>query len=370
MSSTVKIADRDTIQVLLVITESCNLRCRYCYETNKSARVMEFDTAKRILDSEFSAVKNTNKKIVIQFFGGEPMLEFKLIKQIYDYIHKEQFVNYEYCFVVTNGTVLPYEERKWILQHKEDFICGLSLDGTKEVQDHNRSNSYDLIDFSFFQSTWPMQKVKMTISPDMLSKLAECVIHCHELGFGVLCNLADGVKWGNDSSEVLKEQLEKLIEYYSIHPEIEVCSMLKMPLLHVGIQERNFFPKWCGAGDHIHAYDTEGKRYPCQLFMGVTKTHVKVPLIQEKYKADELPPECQECILYGCCPTCIGTNMIREVSPFYHTEVECKNIKIQFLATSYLMYQKYKMGKLNLSDVETTILLRNICRVQEAFRDI
>ncbi|MCD8120852.1 MAG: radical SAM protein [Clostridiales bacterium] len=370
MSNTVKKTDKDTVEILLVMTESCNLKCRYCYEKNKSAKRMELDIAKRIIDHEFEIAQGTDIKLVVQFFGGEPTLEFDQIRKIYDYIHEKNSPNYEYCFVVTNGTALKDNDKEWCREHREDFICGLSLDGTKEVQDYNRSNSYDLIDFPFFRDTWPNQKVKMTVSPDMLHKLAECVIHCHELGFDVLCNLADGVGWEESSSGILETECKKLIEYYLLHPEKEPCTMLKMPLLHVGLTDHTVFPKWCGAGDHIHAYDTDGTCYPCQMFMGITEENLENPLLQSAYKAELLPEGCQDCVLYGCCPTCIGTNMVRRCTPFYHTATECKNIKIQFLATSYLMYEKYKQGQLNLSDVETNLLLRNIYTVQNAFADL
>ena len=63
-------ADRDTIEILLVVTERCNLTCRYCYEFNKTGKRMNFETAKRIIDHELEAVEGTEQKVVIQFFGG------------------------------------------------------------------------------------------------------------------------------------------------------------------------------------------------------------------------------------------------------------------------------------------------------------
>lgn len=119
---------------------------------------MSLETAKEILDREFGAIAGTEKKIVIQFFGGEPMLEFDTIRDVYNYIHSLNIPNYEYCFVVTNGTLFDEARKRWSYEHKEDFICGLSLDGTKEIHDYNRSNSYDLIDYGFFAKTWPEQK--------------------------------------------------------------------------------------------------------------------------------------------------------------------------------------------------------------------
>lgn len=370
MSSTIKQVDKDTVEIMLMMTESCNLSCRYCYEINKSNKRMSFDTAKKILDKELQSIKNPKENIVVQFFGGEPLLEFETMKRVYNYITKLGISNFNYCFTVTNGTLLTDEMKTWMFEHKDDFICGLSLDGTKEMHDYNRSNSYDLIDFNFFSETWPTQKVKMTIAPDMLNKLSDGVIHCHNLGFGVLCNLADGVHWKDESSDMLKQQLYRLVEYYLEHPKKDICSILKMPLLHVGLVDRKVFPKWCGAGDHIHAYDVDGNLFPCQLFMNISGKDIEIPLIKKVYSSEMLSEQCRNCVLYGCCPTCIGTNAVRGCNPFYHTEVECRNIKIQFLATSYLMYEKYKRGLVKLSESEEYALLNGIYKVQNAFSDL
>ena len=370
MSETIKRVDKNTVEIMLLMTEKCNLSCRYCYEINKTDKRMSFDVARRIIDNEIRNIISLNENIVIQFFGGEPLLEFETIKQIYAYIKQLNLPNFNYCFTVTNGTLLNAEMKNWMYEYRQDFICGLSLDGTKAIHDFNRSNSYDLIDFDFFLKTWPTQKIKMTISPDMLSKLSEGVIHCHKLGFGVLCNLADGLDWAEESTDILKEQLYQLVKYYLDNPDKDVCSILKMPLLHVALKNKTSFPKWCGAGDHIHAYDTEGKVFPCQLFMGVSGVGTQIPKIEKIYSSTVLPDKCKKCAIFGGCPTCIGTNAIRKRDLFYHTDVECKNIKIQFLATSYLMYEKYKRSLLKMSKDEEYTLLNSIYEIQKDFSDL
>lgn len=66
----------------------------------------------------------------------------------------------------------------------------------------------------------------------------------------------------------------------------------------------------------------------------------------------------------------MGTNAVRKCDPFYHTDIECRNIKIQFWATSYLIYEKYKRGLLKLSEPEEYTLLNGIYKVQNAFSDL
>ena len=70
--------------VMLIVTENCPLRCTYCYETfkNINKRTMSFETAKQIVDFEMT-VDDNYEEVVIDFFGGEPFVNFRLIEQIY-----------------------------------------------------------------------------------------------------------------------------------------------------------------------------------------------------------------------------------------------------------------------------------------------
>ena len=62
----------------LCLTHNCNLRCTYCYAGEKLDRRMSLDTARRAVN--FLA-ENSDGSCAITFFGGEPMLEFPLVRQ-------------------------------------------------------------------------------------------------------------------------------------------------------------------------------------------------------------------------------------------------------------------------------------------------
>ena len=66
--------------ISLIVTERCNLSCVYCYEHNKSAKQMTFDVAKKIIDEEL--INLDKYEYMIDFFGGEPFLNFELIVTI------------------------------------------------------------------------------------------------------------------------------------------------------------------------------------------------------------------------------------------------------------------------------------------------
>ena len=132
--------------ITLTVTEACNLSCVYCYESYKNTRKMSFQTAIDILENEL----NTDEKldyVEVAFHGGEPLLEFELIKQICEYAWNHDYKQHFYFFATTNGTLLTPTMKSWFSANANRFFLGLSLDGTEEVHNHNRSNSYSKIDF-------------------------------------------------------------------------------------------------------------------------------------------------------------------------------------------------------------------------------
>ena len=66
----------DTQTITFIVTSDCNLRCKYCYVVAKeNNKRMHFSTAKKFIDYLMSDKLNRSKKVVLDFIGGEPLLE-------------------------------------------------------------------------------------------------------------------------------------------------------------------------------------------------------------------------------------------------------------------------------------------------------
>lgn len=125
----------------LQLTQQCNFRCEYCVYsgsyTNRthSSKRMELSTALKTIDFCISHSKN-NKRLCIDFYGGEPLLEFDLLKTCVEYA-KEKGEGKEIDFyVTTNGYYLNDEILDFLYKHR--VMLTISLDGPEEIHDKHR----------------------------------------------------------------------------------------------------------------------------------------------------------------------------------------------------------------------------------------
>ncbi len=127
-------------RMILQVTQQCNLRCEYCvysggYENrHHSNGKMSLETAIKAIDFLLSHSSEANS-LSIGFYGGEPLLEFPLVKEAMEYAMKR--VTKELTFsVTTNGTLLTDEIISYF--EKNNVVLLISLDGPKEIHDRNR----------------------------------------------------------------------------------------------------------------------------------------------------------------------------------------------------------------------------------------
>lgn len=355
-----------TKTILLTITELCNLNCIYCYEDFKSNNKMTFETAISIINSELSKLPD-GITLDVSYFGGEPFLNFELIKKVYDYYDNKNINNIKYT-CSTNGTLVHGEIKKWIEQHFPKFSYNLSFDGIEEVQNHNRSNSFSLIDLDFYSKLYGNNGfVKMTLHPDTISKLYESIIYIHSKNLHPIANCAYGINWNNDEIlNIYKNQLLLLIEFYLENPNIPTCSLLDENI-KILAYNTNFKP-WCGI-DKMTVFNTLGSSFPCHFFEDVTlgkELSTKLFDFDTKNLISYMDPCCKECPLITLCPTCFGSNY-KANGCFCKRDINvCKTYKLQLYATAILnlkKIEKYGISNIGLNTVQQRELYEGICKI-------
>lgn len=337
--------------VSLVITQNCNLDCVYCYEGIKSKKVMTFEKAFSIVEDYLSSSSTAFDECIIDIFGGEPFTNFLLIKQLCEAVWDKKWKKPYLFNTTTNGTLVHGEIKDWLFANRHRFYASISLDGTKEMHDLNRSNSFSRIDIPFFQNTWGNPSVKMTISNETLPFLSEGVMFIHSLGFIIHNNFAYGIDRSSPHNiDILNIELRKLIEYYLKHPEIQPCSLLDMKIEY----QINEQKKWCGTGTHMVAYDVDGIDYPCSTFLPISIGTEKAKLSREidfSMIENLVDPKCKECVIRSVCPTCYGSNYAESGEIYIKNDQLCQLTKVQALAVSYLKSKRILINN-NLESLE------------------
>lgn len=332
-------SNEKTRSVYITANIACNLRCIYCYEKDKSnLESFDINRAKNTLRQVLSTP--TEKGTIIAFHGGEPFLSYLKIRELCEWAWQQSFPEKFLFFATTNGTLIHGEIQNWLYNNKEKFILGLSIDGTRDMHNTNRTNSFDLIDIDYFVEAYPQQSVKMTISPKTLETLSQGIIFLHNKGFNeIAANLAEMVNWNLPTDlDIYRRELRKLSEFYSQNHRLKVSSLFHVPFIKVLDKTPN---KWCGAGSELEAFDIDGTRHPCHLFFESVCGKEKSKRVHEIDFSDPehyISKDCKPCPLINICPTCYGSNYIVRGSIAQRDMTLCEFTKVRMSEVAKHVY--------------------------------
>ena len=275
--------------ICLHVAHDCNLACKYCFagkgEYDGPKGLMSFETGKRALD--FLIEKSgTRKNLEVDFFGGEPLLNWDVCKKLVEYGRsKEKEYNKNFRFTVTtNGVLLNDEIMEFC--NKEMGNVVLSLDGRKETHDRlrtcrNGKGSYDLIidNFKKFAESRNQQDYYMRGTyTSYNTDFSKDIIHMADLGFKelsiepVVCDPSEPYALKENDLPVLKKQYEILANemlkkyrngngftfyHYMIDLDAGPCIVKRV--------------SGCGVGTEYMAVTPSGELYPCHQFVGDEK---------------------------------------------------------------------------------------------------
>lgn len=375
MQTRKKIEGKPRYAPTLCLTHYCNLDCIYCYQKHNSHNRMSFETAKKCIDWIFNNIPDEYEGVELDFIGGEPLVEFNIIKQIFEYVKttypKENCIFY----ATTNGTVLTDEMKQWYTEHKHCCVLGLSLDGKKETQDYNRSNSFDKIDIDFFLKNWPWQGVKMTLSEFSLDHLAENVIYCHELGFEEIggVNLFEGTFDWSDEKWIKKliPQLKTLVDYYVEHDDLKINQMLDKHLEVLEFKDRGEKHRWCGIGGGAVFFDVDGRKLPCTFCTPMTfdeETLTKIINTDFSKIDDFIDDECfNNCYLYPVCPHCAGANYLTEKTFKVRSKAKCRIQKLISLFAADLTAKRIIKNPEKFEENKRFMIISAIEKIHELY---
>ena len=124
----------------LVVTRRCNFKCVYCHasvvSSDDASTDMSVDTARSAVDLVF---ETSNPKITIEFQGGEPLLNWPVVKFIVDYarLKNKDAGKILHFGLISNFSLLDEAKADWLIARGVSFCT--SLDGPADLHDHNRT---------------------------------------------------------------------------------------------------------------------------------------------------------------------------------------------------------------------------------------
>ena len=273
----------------LHIAHTCNLNCEYCFASqgkyHGQRALMSFEVGKQAIDF---LIKNsgTRHNLEVDFFGGEPLVNFEVVKQIVAYAREqEKIYNKNFRFTLTtNGMLLDDDVIEFANKEMDNVV--LSLDGRKEVHDNLRKTvdgrgSYDIIlpKFKKFVEKRGNKSYYMrgTFTHNNV-EFTKDIFHMADLGFKEL-SMEPVVCAPNEPYALTEEDLPVLYEQY----EILAKEMLKrekegrpftfyhymLDLAHGPCIYKRI--SGCGSGTEYMAVTPWGDLYPCHQFVGDEK---------------------------------------------------------------------------------------------------
>jgi radical SAM protein with 4Fe4S-binding SPASM domain len=281
------------ITLSAALSEACNLRCTYCNVNKESKDRLNY----RLLLAQYYKLRaaNPNEIIQIDFYGGEPLLQWFIIVKVLEELAEEPNVKF---FMPTNGLLLTPQRIEFLAKHKVQI--SLSFDGM--WQNVNRLQPRNRETLSRYEALIPMfQTIPNLEIHSMIARNNYNLRENHQFItklFGVNPNLTlvrDIGTWDAESTEKIKRGISELFTWYIDNVDSEdMPNFISRYYKHVVLYKvKKLEMKSCGAGE-THLSFSENKLVPCNRFKNEPETIEKIP----EFRA---MPACQTCEVKSYC---------------------------------------------------------------------
>jgi len=299
--------------LVLWVTGRCNLKCKYCYAAGTSHADMDFETARKAIGLM------GEEPFKIQFAGGEPLLNSRLIEQVLEYVSSgSRNIS---CSIQTNGTLVTPEIVKLFARYR--VAAGISLDGKPATNDWLRGKTKEAINgILLFRENGLGLNLNTVVTGYNVLHLTEMVDmavylgNIHGIGLDLLRNAGrasmENADVGRASVWDLEEGLTKLHHYLN-----KINPVLPKPVIvrefeKAKIQYRQAKPcqDYCYASQgRSFVVLPDGECYPCGSLTGkeeycMGNVHSAVRPLAIRY---QIPVRCKSCehrvYCTGGCPS-------------------------------------------------------------------
>ena len=329
--------------LVLHLTESCNLSCGYCCQSvSHAGNAMSFKTAKRAVDY-LLAHSGAAPQVTLVLFGGEPLLNFKVISEIVPYARQaaiDRGKTIEFS-MTTNGALLTDRITTFLLEN--EIGVTVSIDGFDALHDRFRkfpdgSPTYA----SILPGILRLMKGKKPVvaratvveNPDAVKEALDHLLALGflEAGFAPVTTTDTAYQLDAGGMDRLLNRFQELTDRFLYTAATgDLLGFTNIIDLLVTLHEGEVKSHPCGAGLGMFAVDPEGRLYPCQRLVGEENPimgnifdGMNAKSVQNFRQSGALSakPICQSCWARATCAGgCYHEAMVREgdlFSPNYH----------------------------------------------------
>lgn len=367
--------------ITMQVTGGCNLRCSYCYEHHKSTDRMSLETGHAIVDyildlyesgkSDF--VNRSTRAVVLDFIGGEPLLEAELIEKICDYWFAECYrreiplAPFTRISFATNGKLWFSSSAQHLFEKYHELMSvTVSIDGVQELHDLYRVDESGVGSFSdawkAFQDgkKYGWLNSKMTFVPGSFRYISGSLIMMLKEGCTeIACNYAYEPEYTPEDGRALYEQLKKVSDYIIGHCLDVTITILDSLLGGPEKDDKNY----CGGTGAMLSFAPDGSAYPCIRYAPISIGAEKAGRVclgnihdglyktaqQQRVKKDldsitrtsQSPQKCLDCPVSAGCGWCSGWNYELYGTANRRATSICWAHKARVLASSYYFNRRY-----------------------------
>lgn len=313
------------LNITIQVTEDCNLACSYCYQICKSKTRLQFETAKKFIDllldpdqsKNASYNSYTSNFVVLDFIGGEPLLEIDLIRDICKYFVKRLIEldhpwKLGYMLSIGSNGVLYFDPRvqSFLKEFNNKVSMAITLDGNKELHDscrvfHNGEGSYDTVikAINDWNKRFPFRtpSSKLTIAPENVKYLKDAILHMVDIGYRHInenCVFEEG--WTAEHAKILYNQCKDIADYL-LDNDLDQKVTLRIfdPDSYSPMDPANN-SNWCGGDGSMLALDVHGNIFNCVRYMksalGGSQEPLKIGDVDNGIAVLEQDKKCLSCM--------------------------------------------------------------------------
>lgn len=282
-----------------VMSEKCNLNCSYCGVDKLSNKRIESE----LLLEQFNKLRQQYPEEIIRidFFGGEPLINFDIIQYTIEHTKDDPQIQY---FMPTNGLLLDEEKLDYLQKHNVQI--SISFDGLWQDTNRLQHNNKGTLD-RYLNKAELFRKIKNFHIHTMVTVGNYNLLENHQfilknMGANPDLTLVRDDIWDEESTRKINEGITELFNWYKANVDTEeMPNFIREYMKHVVLyKSKKTEIKNCGAGIDLITF-SDNKTLPCYRFRDQPDIIAKMPEFREMTKCMtcEVKNYCRKGCLYS-----------------------------------------------------------------------